>query len=209
MMSKKPLKTESEKPLEIEWEIEVKDKNGKLLENKKGPSKSLLANFLRMLYGLFAGVTGSGYISILDTSGTGRSYPTCYGTSWPIARVVASANDANHGILVGSGDAAVDPDQYALASKIANGTGSGQLVYNAVTHESPVVSGMDTTYRITRTFTNNSGSSITIKEIGIAIADGISGILYYFLIVRDVLPSPSNVPDGATFTCRYTLKVTA
>jgi len=200
---------EKELPLNVEWEVEVRDKNGKLLERKRGQSKSLLANFLRMLYGLFAGLSGTGYITIKDTSGVGRSYPSLYGTGWPIARVVAPVNDDTHGILVGSGDAPVDPEQYALASKIAHGTGSGQLVYNAVTHEAPVVSANVTTYRITRTFTNNSGASITVKEIGIAIADNIGGTLYYFLIVRDVLPSPSSVPNGATFTCRYTFKVTA
>jgi uncharacterized membrane protein YczE len=72
----------------------------------------------------------------------------------------------------------------------------------------------DTTFRVIRTFTNNTSSPITVYEIGLAIANaynigGTTIYTYYFLIARDVLSSPQTIPAGATLTVRYIFKVTA
>jgi len=112
---------------------------------------------------------------------------------------------------VGGSDAVFSKNDYSLGSKISHGTGSGQLLYGASTFET--VTDTDTTsyFRITRVFTNNSGASVTVKEIGIVIMHSIvsdsTSYTAYFLIVRDVLTSPSSVPDGATLTVRYKIQI--
>jgi hypothetical protein len=62
---------------------------------------------------------------------------------------------------------------------------------------------------MTRTFTNNSGATITVKEVGLLVKKQDStGVSRSWLAARDVLPSPVDVPDGATLTIRYVVKIT-
>jgi hypothetical protein len=63
-------------------------------------------------------------------------------------------------------------------------------------------------FRVVRGFTNGSGGTITVKEIGLVIANQKEGLtLYNFLMARDVLGSPQDVPDGSTLTIRYRIYV--
>jgi hypothetical protein len=194
------------------WEIEVRDKNGKLLEHKRIKSHSWLRAFIGWLK-MCATVGGATFgATITDITGTARTVPYS-GTAYVSAFAMGyngGAGVETIGILVGSGDTPNSINTYALASKIAHGTGSGQLVHGATTVEDVTnPSGNDLQFRVTRTFTNNSGASVTTKEIGIygAVADS-GNTTRYFCIVRDVLPSPSSIPDGATMTVRYIIKIT-
>ena len=198
--------------LKAYWEIEVRDKNGKLLERKRIKSHSWLRAFIGWLR-MCALQGGPVYTTtITDVTGTGRTVP--YASSASVSAFVMGYNGGagvdTYGIFVGSGDTPNTILTYALASKIAHGTGSGQLVHGATTVEDVTnPSGNDLQFRVTRTFTNNSGASVTVKEVGIygGVAD-TGGTGRYFCIVRDVLPSPSSIPDGATMTIRYTTKIT-
>lgn len=200
------------------WEIEVRDKHGKLLEARQFEARSWLAQMILMLKGQFAtryGTTvGNGNVTVTDETGAGRSYPSAsssqYGTYYMNLSTLGDYGDVTQGIIVGSGNAPNTLNTYALQSKIAHGTGSGQLIYNAETVESVInPSGMDLQFRITRTFTNNSGAVVTVAEIGILVRTLDASIsARSFLVVRDVLPSPSSIPDGATMTIRYYVKMT-
>ena len=124
--------------------------------------------------------------------------------------LMADAGVDTYGLLVGSGDAEVTVDDVDLDEPISHGTGAGQLVYNATSEEDVETSGLESSVRYTRTFTNNSGAMVTVKEIGIAFEHKPYGAeAWHALVCRDVLPSPTSIPDGATFTLRYTFKVTA
>jgi len=212
--------SEKEKQLKIglSYEVEVRDKNGKLISKQHGKSHSWLRQWIQILKGEFAtrhGTTvGSGNVSIYDETGSGRTYPP-HTSGTPTAyymqlSTLGDAGDVTQGIIVGGGDTPNSLTTYALASKIGHGTASGQLVYGAESVEDVInPSGMDLTFRITRTFTNNSGASVTVKEVGILVKKyDTSGYGRSFLIARDVLLSPSSVPDGATLTIRYTVKIT-
>jgi hypothetical protein len=203
---------------QILWELEVKDKNGKLLSQKKTPARSWLKAFIVILKGEFAtrhgAAVGSGNVSVVDEGGTARTYPfhssaapASYGMN---LSTLADAGDVSHGIIVGTSDTPNALTTYALGGKIANGTGSGQLIYGAESIEDVTnPSGNDLQFRITRTFTNNSGSTITVKEVGLLIKKfDTTGTGRSFLAARDVLPSPVDVPDGATLTIRYVVKIT-
>jgi hypothetical protein len=203
---------------QIAWELEVRNKNGKLLIQKTAPAKSWLKTFITILKGEFAtrhgSATGNGNVSVVDETGTARSYP-CHSSLYSYSyfmnlSTLGDAADVTQGIIVGTSDTANNLNTYALDGKIATGTGSGQLVYGAESIEDVSnPSGNDLQFRITRTFTNNSGSTITVKEVGLLIKkyDSAQGSRS-FLAARDVLPSAVDVPDGATLTIRYVVKIT-
>jgi hypothetical protein len=203
-----------EKPLKIklEYELEVRDKNGKLISRKKGESHSFVKNFIQILRALLGGTS----VSINDTGGASRTFRGAWShlaSSWtenPCNANAPAGNDT-YGIQVGSSDAVFSKDNYSLGSKISHGTGSGQLLYGASTFETVTDTDTSSYFRITRVFTNNSGASVTVKELGIVIMHSVladsTTYTYYFLILRDVLTSPSSVPDGATLTVRYKMQI--
>jgi hypothetical protein len=211
-------KEEKETSPLILWEIEVKDKTGKLLKRYITPAKSWLKQFIQILKGEFATrnntTTGNANVSVVDESGTARSYPshTSLNAYTDICNLstLGDTGDVTQGIIVGTSDTSNTLTTYALAGKITHGTSSGQLLYGAETVEDVTnPSGNDLQFRITRTFTNNSGATITVKEVGLLVKKIDSGnTSRSFLVARDVLPSPVDVPDGATLTIRYVVKIT-
>lgn len=198
--------------LKIEYEVVVKDKNGKVLSRQKGVSKSLLTAFMRWLRSKFT--IADSYAdswSCNDTTNTARSFPrTTTGGEYTFGKFHGLVNEDTHGLRVGTSDIAVDPADYELKARILQGVGAGQMVYGAQTYEAVDVVGMASRFRISRVFTNNSGGAITVKEIGGALCQMDSGgALRYLLYLRDVLAAPSTVPDGASLTVRYRFSVTA
>jgi len=189
-----------------ELEIEVRDKNGKLIEHRKQESKSFVKQFIDMLYGLMKAKAGTeNIIDITQPDGTTYGYPNLISLDKGILTAVADAGVDKSGIVVGSSDEAVGYDDYNLKSKIANGTGAGQLSYGACVVDTPYKDGTEYKFRIYRTFTNNSGDTITVKEVGLIVA--YRDITRCALLIRDVLDSPESIPDGATFTVRYYIKI--
>jgi hypothetical protein len=196
-------------PLEAYLELEVRDANGKLLTFKRAKAKSLLAQFLGLIKGQFS-VSST---PVIDTSGTSRNYPPQCGTWFTniVMNINAGAGDSSFGLVVGSSDAQNTINQYAMGAIIPHGNGANQISYGTHSIENPSnpPGTNNWIFRIIRTFSNNSGSSITIKEIGIIVKcyDEACGTIRSFLIARDVI-SPVTVPTGSTLTIRYILKIT-
>ena len=188
-------------------EYEVRDKNGKLIEKGKFPAKSWVGNIVRLLNALWkvwtSVTTTSGKYAyntpsvLLDTTNTARPLKL-YGDNAGTFGGAAPTGDTSAGILVGTSDTPVSLGQYNLLGLITHGTGTGQLSYGATVVEDLTT---DTTYlfRIIRTFTNNSGASITVREIGLFLKPTAQS----FMFARDVPPSPITVPNGSTLTVRY------
>jgi hypothetical protein len=205
-------------PLEAYWEIEVRDANGKLLTFRKFKAKSWLLQLLAILKGQFMipalTSTNVGNAPVIDTSGTTRYYPygwTYSGTGYTTAiSLYAGDGVGDYGLVVGSSDNPNTVNTYAMGAIIPHGNASNQLYYGATTIENPQ-NPPNTNYwffRIIRTFTNNSGATITVKEIGLIVKTwDASANVRYFLIARDVI-SPVTVPSGATLTVRYIPKIT-
>jgi len=215
--------------VKVEYEIEVKDRHGKVIKREKGESRSLLKNFMACLRAMLHGrpLTGDteagngGAVdnvtdlngNVVEIRGGTRVGNDTYGGGW-VMGIDAPDDDDSYGIVVGKGDAPVSPEDYNLDDKIAHGTGSGQLDYGAHTFEDVLVEDKVSKFRVSRTFSNLSGASITVKEIGI-IAWNYWRTRYEafvdvkFLIVRDVLTSPTTIPDGASLNVRYTFSVEA
>jgi len=180
-------------------EVEVRDRNGRLLKRIRKRSDSFVRNFMLML---FIGFTwGSQNIVKQDGSTVSISASADIGE---VFYVRGKSGESNYGILVGSGTKSFSIDDYSLESKIPHGTSPGQLSYGESSIEGLFDDGTKLYFRVIRTFTNNSGSSITVSEVGLAS----KGNGNYPLIARDLLPSPVSVPDGSTLTVRYIIQYT-
>lgn len=181
------------------------DKTGKIVSDTgEKNSHSLVQHFLQFLYICFADTNNA----IEDTGNTSRTVVKPATTANTILKIAAPANNDDYGLMVGSGTTAEAATDYALATLIAHGTGSGQLQYGATSVSDGAVSGANVDQVNTRTFTNGSGATVTVKEIGIYCI-GYDGIVYrYFCICRDVLGTVQDVEDGQTATLQYTVRTT-
>jgi len=197
--------------------LQVRDRNGKITCERQEYGQSFLANFIKILYCSMMmhhapSVDGS-ELTLFDTGGTeraGNSYASAIKSS-DIFNCDAGIGDAEFGILVGTDDESILPkaiNNYALGAKIAHGTGSGQLQYSDHSIVGSTHDGTTYSYAgITRTFSNGSGASIGINEIGLVCnMDWESYVNRYFLFIRDILASQVDVPDGETLTVSYRLK---
>jgi hypothetical protein len=188
-------------------EFEVRDKNGKLIEKGKFPAKSWVGNIIGLLSAILStwGASSSAYYvptrtDLIDTSGTARSMALgAISSNCPLGGC-ASAGETGAGIVVGSSDTPVSIGQYALISQIGHGTGSGQLQYGATTVET-ISKNSTWLFRVIRAFSNSSGSTVTVREIGLYAKLGSAG--QTCMLARDVPASPINVPAGSTLTVRY------
>jgi hypothetical protein len=192
-------------------EYEIRDKNGKLLSKGKFPAKSWVGNVIALLSSLISywggGTSGSYFIGrsdVIDTGGSARSLVLGAGSAAVNLGGAAPSGESTAGIVVGTSDTPVTLSQYNLQAPISHGTGAGQLSYGATTVE-PLVKDTTWYFRVIRTFTNNSGASITVREIGLFVRLGMGGSPYNFncMLARDVLTSPITVPNGSTLTVRY------
>jgi len=133
---------------------------------------------------------------IKDVTATWRTYSP--GQS---AKVDAAAAINTYGILVGTSDQAVAISDYNLIAKIAHGSGAGQLYHNAVTINDPVLVGTTEYFTITRAFNNISGTTVTVKEIGLIAQTGS-----YFTLLERTTPGDIEVLNTKTLMCQYTFQ---
>jgi len=194
------------------------DKKGKQTSEHFEQGHSFLANFIKMLYCTMmyhhAPYADGAALSLVDTDGVSRSGSSTYainGMGSSFFKANASSGDTTYGVLVGTDNEAIltkDINNYQLGAKIAHGTGAGQLSYGdhsivPVTHD-----GASYSYAgITRSFSNGSGGSIDVEEIGLATYMYWDTNTYrYFLLSRDILGTPVTVPDGQAMTASIRIK---
>jgi hypothetical protein len=193
----------------VQIETEIRDKDGKLIKKSKQEAHSLVKNFACFLYALF----GATSIIRKDINGSNKTFygaraPGIAGTSAPL-RCDALAGQDFYGIQVGTSNTAVTRDDYQLGSKISHGSNAGQLAYGAMTIETVNGTPPASRFRLIRVFSNNTTQTITVKEIGLVIGNSFPDVWENFLIARDVLTTPQDVPVSATLTVRYIFEVTA
>ena len=208
--------------MKVRLELKVND--------KVVATKSYVKNFGLLFYGLLsarggAALTTSGLIasapSITKPDGTTfdaytewyASATTYYGGGTPMG-CFAPDNDSSYGIVVGNGTNAVVINDYKLASQITHGTSSGQLDYDTHTLIGPTVDTQNNKayFSFVRSFVNRSGSTITVSECGIIARNywkdggGVRQDVKY-LIIRDLINPPIQVPNTATLTITYYFEV--
>jgi len=184
------------------WEVEVYDKNGNLIEKKKGRGNCILYNLMRLLSAMRNPSDYNNSWQVINTLGNSASISKVVFDTTNCSWLAPEGADS-YGIVVGTGTTSVSLDDYNLASQIKNGTGAGQLKYGATEKYDYSEQGSNVVdLGVKRSFTNNSGSSITINEIGLIAMVGDGNLNYYVLLMRDVI-SATTVPDGGVVTVTY------
>lgn len=216
------LKLEPTIKVTVEAKVITKDK--KIIKIHKQHSHSFVQNYLGQLATMFSGV--SYYYVMRNNSG---NYYTIGGTGQSLdidMDINDGSNSSSYGIVVGTGTTPPTPNDYNLGNLIENGTSTNTLSYGSTafipngltstlspTSTSPssgfvTINGNISSIQIQRTFTNNSGATITITETGIvAIIAGPGPTNYSTLIIHDLLSSAISIPNGSTLTITYTISV--
>ena len=187
----------------------ITNPDGTVVKEWTEPAHSLNYNFALFMYALW----GSTTVSMTNTAGNGVSVN---GASGGTMAVTAASGNSTYGIVIGSGASAgstPSPTLYNLVAQIPNGTSSGQIEYGAVSVSSVSQSGQTTSFTISRSFTNVSGATLTVTEIGIVVLMtgwnmGAYASGTYFLIAYDIPSSTIAVQNGQTLTVTYTFSVT-
>lgn len=181
--------------MKLSYEVIVRDKNGKVIHRERRVSRSWLENYNHMMFGAFI----SENVTVTDLDGSPVEVPgPGYYSFW----CKGGANVDYQGVVIGTDDTAVTISDYKLGTQIAHGGGAGEMQYLATVIPSPTVDATSSFYTLTRQFIDQSGSSITVREIGIY---GRAGSIYIGY-ARDVLGTPAVVPDGGGLTVIYTVK---
>jgi hypothetical protein len=173
-------------------------KDGKILKTSLPRlSQSFVLAYAQVMFIKMGGINS---ISIQDTGNAAR---TVSNRTYLDAR--EDAGVVTNGLVVGTGTNAVALADYALQTQIAHGTGSGQLQYSASVVNLPSSDSTATTIILTRVFSNNSGGTVTVREIG-AYVEGTESARK-FCIIRDT--TNIGVSNGAQLTLNYILKTIA
>jgi len=188
---------ERPKTISLSVRYVLTDKDGKILRRSRWRrSRSFVLQFLEICY------------AQLYATSINITYITGAEDVWSLnAPMVANSPSgyAGGGIVVGTGTNAPANTDYALQTLIAHGSGSGQLLYGAQSWVQPAVVGSNVDMIGTRSFTNNSGATITIREVGCYFGESIyNGVQR--CTIRDLLTI--SVANGVTVTIEYRLRTT-
>jgi hypothetical protein len=194
----------------LNFVISILDEKRKVLKKRRG--HSFVVQFLQLVYAFFMHAnTGSTTSTISatthDTSGSLFSMGNTNNTpnpnvgSW--GAVLGPVNDDTYGIVLGTGVTPVTDTDYVMETQIAHGTGSGQLSHGATSATPAGDAGGQATLQVERTFQNNSGADIIVKEIGIYVKQvNSSGSYNYVLIARDNYEV--TIPNASVRTVVFT-----
>jgi hypothetical protein len=175
--------------------VEIRDKDAQLIHFEKKEANSLVRGFLDAIY---PNITSNTLPNCKDTSGASFTMPYQASNIY----VASAAGDPTNGIQIGTGSAAVTIVDYKLGSQITNGSGSGQCNYGAVQTTTPATTGSTHSLTISRGFTNLSGATINVTEVGLITWGGAAGRI---MIDRTLMAF--SIINGATATITYTMQV--
>jgi len=196
----------------------VRDSEGNIIKVHKQKSHSPTTNFIALLLPVNYYTSTNRSITITGLAGASWNYQPAFSNN---GYNITYPNDGNSfysyllEIYVGSGTQSNPLTATNLAAPIANGSGAGQLIYGAVSvSPSITVNGSSAYFYISQTFSNQSGGTITITEVGVVTKISIFNIyvdayegIYTLLTWYDTLSSPISVPNGGSTTIGYIFEV--
>ncbi len=188
----------------------VRDPDGKVIsDTEQKPAKSFVIQFLEFVAAMFY-ATGDTPATAIDG---GEEYFYAPTLRFEMAfRAIAPVSNSDYGIVIGTGDTAETNEDYKLETQLTQGAGAGNITYGATIIEAVAVVGPNVDLETKRTFTNNTGSTITVKEAGMYtwsfFYNGFPDFQGHHCIIRDVLGAPVDVPDKCSLTVYYTLRTT-
>ncbi|KKM64545.1 hypothetical protein LCGC14_1500280 [marine sediment metagenome] len=184
---------------ELWYSVVVRNRHGKVLSRERRRGRSFLKQWNQLVYAHMMQVYSLS--GVLDTGGTPRAISDHDNGFW----MAQGGAGTTYGLRVGTGSTPVAIDDYALETPIGQGVGAGQMEHQACTVAISVVSAPSCYFVVSRTITNNSGDSITVREAALYMRAASS---YYLCGARDVFGTPQVVPNGGSITVDWTLQVT-
>jgi len=193
-------------------ELTVRKKDGTIREHRVMKSKSFVRQFFDLLLVQMQLVTEVAPMAVKDITGTTR-YLAFSGELFGCNALIG---DDTFGIVAGTGTTSPTINDYSLETKIAEGTGAGQLQHGNVAYGLPTASGSISHFTITRDLSNGSGAEITVNELGLYVKAREAqfhvyrreALLQIFMTIRDVISGGIAVPNGDTLTVNYRLQAT-
>jgi hypothetical protein len=192
----------------------VRNEKGEIVKVHKQWSRSPTSNFIGLLLPTnWYSSTNSSW-TITNTGGSSYSFNP---NNNPIPYPTNQSNYPSYLVMiqVGSGQQSNPYSAHSLAAPIANGSGTGQLLYSQPSvSQTPTASGSSVYFIIAQTLNNQSGGTVTITEVGIIVyiymwngATGSSVTMGNVLVWYDVLSSSISVSNGGSVTIYYTFTV--
>jgi len=195
----------------------VRDSTGRVVRVHRQRSHSPTANFMGLFLPLNWYIsTGQAFTITNATGGTCSYKPNLNYSASCISYPNSNLNEPTYLVMiqVGSGQQSSPFNVYSLASPIANGSGTGQLVYGTPSvSTTTTVSGSSAYFVIEQTFSNQTSSTIDITEVGVITyvrltsANGNVAVCGNLLVWYDVFGSAISVPAGGSVTIAYTFTV--
>ncbi len=184
----------------------VKDPNGKVLSDTgQKPAKSFVIQFLEFIYGAFEGLAAH---TATATDGTEDMIYNSANDASDHFCLNAPINDDEYGIVVGTGDTAETNTDFKLETQLTEGAGLGNITHGVMVIGTTAVVGANVDLETSRSFTNNTGAAITVKEAGVYTGLLFNGTRNFHCIIRDVLGTPVEVPDMCSLAVFYTFRTT-
>jgi len=175
--------------MKVAYNIALFNPEKKLIRELSGKCNSLLKNYYLMFYAHLVGES----VTVTRTDGSNRTYnyPPHAECKWPdspppsipnVFGVAAGSENESYGILIGTSDAPVTPDDYDLDARFS--------CYVSSTDVSDVfIEAGSISLTVARTFLNNNVDAV-IKEFGlVAEVWGVG----YLLILRETI-APVDFP---------------
>jgi hypothetical protein len=156
------------------------------------------------LTGAALGIVGTSTL-VADTAGATliqfrKDMPSASQDGFPES---SSMNKPN--IHVGIGAVTTNNLDWGLNNYVFPGAATGQLVHESMIISIPAVAGETSTLTLTRDFTNNSGATLAIKEVGLSLGAFNSSSLgsknAQMFVARDL--SSFTIPTGSTIEVSY------
>ncbi|GAH73198.1 unnamed protein product [marine sediment metagenome] len=197
--------------------MERLNKEGRVLERREQLSRSIVLQFLRLLYIKHTQAN----LVVTDISNTARTVdssnllnmavagPAGFSGIIHLQSATAAISGENIGIQVGTGTTAPTPTDYVMETRIDHGQAAGEFEYGGTELLALVISDPNGEFTIRRYFTNDSGGSITVNEVGIyAVASIADDSFYAFLAARDKVDPGVAVADGKILRVTYVPQIT-
>jgi len=184
--------------IEVKYEVKVIDtKTGKVIKTVKGKGRTFNQNFARLL-GLMMFPRGDVItsVSVTDTAGTAQTMRATWTDGTPLNYGTATGYRLDLG--VGKSDVAFSRTHYNLLDP--------QAWVDYATY-SLSDDGTKVTVEFSGSWYNDTGATVTIKEIGFRCRFEDSGaVVRTIMLARDVITAV-DVPAGSTIAVAYAITI--
>lgn len=191
--------------IKIYAQVTIRNAQGKIIKTtRKKLCKSYVRGFVDIIGALMAYTT----VGVVDTSGNAKNL-SGQGSAAQTTKLNVSAVATNDlfGILLGTNSTPIQITDYHLGTKILHGITANKLSYGPVSVSAPATVGTSRLFTIARTFSNASGESITVEEVGLAIIAQDTVPAYIYVLIEHSLYN-FLVVNGASPTVTYTISAT-